>query len=147
MTVPSTFQLQPAFQGRRPHLDIVIDRRSLRAHLARRLGTPPAQISPLSWPEAGQAVQRTAFQKFLLEAPPDFLDGRVAILVCEECSDLGCGAYSARIERDGAFVYWRDIGYQNSYDPHSLDLALADRVPTFIFAWPAYAAELRRYMP
>ena len=50
-------------------------------------------------------------------------------------------------ERDGAFVSWRDIGYQNNYDPHSLDLTLAERVPTFVFGWPAYEAELRRYMP
>jgi hypothetical protein len=72
-------------------------------------------ISPLGWflPEHHQK----AVDKLLLEQPADFPDGRRSIFVCAECGDLGCGALSAIVEKDGNRIVWRDFLYQNDYDP------------------------------
>lgn len=72
-------------------------------------------ISPLGWflPEHHQKAVAT----LILEAPADFPDGRRSILVCGECGDLGCGALSAFVEREGDRIVWRDFLYQNNYDP------------------------------
>lgn len=40
-----------------------------------------------------------------------FPDGRAAVLVCNECGDLECGALSVRVTRE-ATVHWSDFGWQ-----------------------------------
>lgn len=42
----------------------------------------------------------------------DFPDGRAAVLVCQECGDLECGALSVSITREAATVRWSDFGWQ-----------------------------------
>ena len=41
-----------------------------------------------------------------------FPDGRAAILVCQECGDLECGALSARVTRGVSTVHWSHFGWQ-----------------------------------
>jgi hypothetical protein len=40
----------------------------------------------------------------------------VALFVCPECGDLGCGAVSARIRRAGRSIIWEEIGWQTNYE-------------------------------
>lgn len=51
----------------------------------------------------------------------EFPDGRAAILVCEQCGDLECGALSARIDLHDGIVRWTDFGWQvpsqDGFDP------------------------------
>lgn len=57
----------------------------------------------------------------------EFPDGRAAILVCNLCGDLECGALSARITRHDTTVAWTDFGWQipreDGYDPIDVPLA------------------------
>ena len=64
---------------------------------------------------------------------------------CSECGDSGWGAYSALFKREGRFLTWSSFGFQNDYDPQSLELAQYELIPTFSFDWKQYEAELRRY--
>ena len=53
---------------------------------------------------------------------PDSESGRVLLYICPECGDIGCGAYSAYIERSGDTFIWRDFAYENGYeDPTPVD--------------------------
>ena len=71
-------------------------------------------ISPLGWQNDGE--NRKAVDRFLRRAESDFPGNRTSIFICPECGDLGCGAVSAVIEREGGDIIWRDFGYQNNYD-------------------------------
>ena len=63
----------------------------------------------------------------------EFPDGRAAILVCEQCGDLECGALSARIDIGDGVVHWADFGWQvpseDGFDwiETRLQLAFAER--------------------
>lgn len=47
-----------------------------------------------------------------LEGAGDFPDGRAAVLVCQECGDLECGALSVDVTRESTTVRWSDFGWQ-----------------------------------
>lgn len=47
---------------------------------------------------------------------PDFPSGRTALLVCELCSDFGCGALAARVSADAASVTWSDFAWEVDYE-------------------------------
>lgn len=42
----------------------------------------------------------------------EFPDGRVGVLVCEQCGDLECGALSAEVQIADGVVRWKDFGWQ-----------------------------------
>jgi hypothetical protein len=50
---------------------------------------------------------------------PGLGPGRVALLVCGECGDLGCGAVTASLQLDWDFVSWTDFSWENSYEEPS----------------------------
>ena len=53
---------------------------------------------------------------------PDSESGRVALYVCPECGDIGCGAYSVRVEKTRFGYIWRDFAYENGYEePRTID--------------------------
>lgn len=47
-----------------------------------------------------------------LEGAGGFPDGRAAVLVCQECGDLECGALSVEVTRNLTTVRWSDFGWQ-----------------------------------
>ena len=57
-----------------------------------------------------------ATERLCLRASPDTNSGRVTIYVCPECGDIGCGAYSVRVSRDGVDFIWSDFAYENGYE-------------------------------
>ncbi len=95
-------------QTPRRFLDFVIDGESLYEKIG-------DLISPLGWGSAEET--RNAVDRFLQRAAADFPNDRTSIYVCPECGDLGCGAVSAVIEKEGDDIIWRDFGYENNYDP------------------------------
>jgi len=81
----------------------------------------------------------------LLGAPaPPQMQGRIAVYVCAECGDLGCGALTAVVEAEGDRVVWRDFGYQNDYEAFDQD-AVFTGVGPFTFDRDDYSAVLRRF--
>jgi hypothetical protein len=129
-------RLQWKSGAERPILDIVVDGRPLLELFAGRRGLPPDLVSPLGW--GVEAHQAHTIRRFLLEASGDLPGNRNSVLVCRECGDLGCGAYSARFERRGDVVTWSEFGFQNSYEPTSLILESGSRVPALTFDWVEY---------
>ncbi len=63
--------------------------------------------------------------------------GRVPLLVCGECGDIGCGAVGAFIDVGPTAVTWSGFAYENNYEP-------ADTTPyeigSLTFARAAYLA-------
>ena len=53
---------------------------------------------------------------------PDLKNGRVPILICPECADLGCGAVTCKIQRLGDILEFTEIGFQNNYEDNVCEL-------------------------
>jgi len=86
------------------------------------LGWPDADfITPLGW--GAVEVQRSAIANFLSCQKPSHSNGRCPLYICPECADFGCGAVTARVEREGDFIVWRDFAFENGYEePRLYDL-------------------------
>ncbi len=78
--------------------------------------------------------------RHLLDSPDPglALDGRVALLVCSECGDIGCGALFVRITLEEDRVVWSDFLYANDYDPESEE----PKEGRYVFDRLAYEGEL-----
>ncbi len=117
----SSLQLTPALRPgeslgsvtktERRFFDFVVDGVSLHSIC---LAKGYDEVGCLGW--GGQAIHSEAGARLLAEVPGDFADGRVALFVCPECGDLGCGAVSARIRRDGQSILWEEFGWQTNYE-------------------------------
>ena len=66
------------------------------------------------WP--GGFLDRQA-RRLLGQEPAELDDGRLALYVCPECGDLGCGAVTVTVRRTANEVVWADPGWQTDYDP------------------------------
>ena len=129
------------------YFEILIDGKSLAGYFAGPLGSVPDLISPLGPVESDLAeYYRDQFSRFLLEKEPDFPNGRNSILICPLCGDLACGAYTAKFQKGNDLICWTEFGYENNYDPESVELDAYKEIPAFVFAWDAYEAELRRHI-
>lgn len=81
----------------------------------------------------------------LLGAEPEpSLGGRIALYVCAECGDLGCGAVTALVEVTDETAVWRDFGYQNDYEPFDQDSVFSGVGP-FTFDRTSYTRVLEEF--
>lgn len=134
-------------RARREFLDFDIDGQSLRDALHTRADTPITadlvSVLVTNWP-AGFPTEE--LETLLGQRPGPFPGRRVALYVCPECGDYGCGAVTAVLERDSEEIVWRDLGWQTDYDP-AVDLDLYRDLGSYRFdAW-AYEACLRDLNP
>jgi len=102
-----------------PRFDIFVDGRRLAEHFVGRRGAHPGNVVPLGWGTADRDVERQTIEQLLGLAPSRLASGRIAILVCEQCGDIGCGALAVRIARRDGVVTWTDWAYENGYEPAS----------------------------
>ncbi len=84
-----------------------------------------------------------AFERILLKKPPDLPDNRNSIFACP-CGDLGCGAISAVIRRDGMLVHWESLGVSNDLGIDDGSPWLFDRPSSFSFDWQQYCDAVRQ---
>lgn len=134
--------------------DWTVDGVTLRRLVAERSGWPedaglPGEHPPLRadgfWPRL--AVEN--LRNLLGEGPGDFDDGRVVLLYCAACADLGCGALSAWLVLSGEVVEWRDVAWQDELQPEGEGGAFDaerdgfDPPMSFRFAREPYVALLR----
>lgn len=61
-------------------------------------------------------LQKQKHLQLLCQAPPDTTSGRIMLYVCPECADLGCGAYTLRIDKENGHYKWFDFAYENGYE-------------------------------
>jgi hypothetical protein len=40
----------------------------------------------------------------------------MAIYICPECGDIGCGAYCCKIEKINGMYIWKDFSYENNFE-------------------------------
>ena len=66
------------------------------------------KVTPFGW--GTTPTQLEAIDRLLTLAPGDLPGGRVSLLVCHVCGDLGCRAVGATVERRWDLVSWRDLG-------------------------------------
>ncbi|GAB2817548.1 oxidoreductase [Streptomyces daliensis] len=136
-----------AYQAHRDFLDFVVDGRPLLS----RLDDVDA-VSPLA-ADLGPTVFTAHVRSLLLESEAPLDGGRHVLYGCPECEDLGCGAVTAVIEREGdgedggedAAVVWRDFAWQTDV---KVDLE-RDGYPgigPFRFRAREYRAELERLL-
>jgi|JI10StandDraft_1071094.scaffolds.fasta_scaffold34776_5 hypothetical protein len=69
---------------------------------------------------------------------------RVAILVCPECGDLGCGGITFDLARTGDKVLWSNFGYENSFDESRNDFEKYKDVGPFEFEIARYIEVIER---
>ncbi|MEU6818519.1 oxidoreductase [Streptomyces sp. NPDC046860] len=142
----ATFGLEPAtrvgavladggHQVHRDFVDFVVDGRPLLLRLS-----DLDAVSPLALDLPPGALDARV-RDLLLESEPPLPGGRFVLYDCPECADLGCGAVTAVIERDGEDFRWRDFAWQTG---EQVDLERDGYHGTgpFRFHGPAYRAAL-----
>ncbi len=77
-----------------------------------------------------------------MQGAPDLPDGRTSILVCSQCGDLGCGAVSAVIAREGSDVVWSDLRIADNLGIDDQSPLLFKKVTSFRFLWDDYVRAL-----
>lgn len=102
--------------------DFLVNGHSLLEMLDKLSGSKDGQPSDLigsfvvGYPEHNQQKR----DQLLLAAQPDTESGRIMLYICPECGDLGCGAYTVRVEKTGNHYTWNDFAYENGYEPPHL---------------------------
>ncbi|MGA5321223.1 oxidoreductase [Streptomyces seoulensis] len=144
--VYATFGLEPAtrvgavladggYQVHRDFVDFVVDGSPLLFRLA-----DLDAVSPLA-SDLPPAVLDAQVRALLLEDEPPLPGGRFVLYGCPECADLGCGAVTVVIERDGDDYRWRDFAWQTG-EHVDLDRDGYHGTGPFRFHGPAYRAAL-----
>lgn len=89
----------------------------------------------------GDTTQNAAtVARLMTEGLPDTKSGRVIIYTCPECKDIGCGAYSAKIQRTEKNYIWREFAYENGYE----DPVPIKDIGPFYFEKTQYESEIHR---
>jgi hypothetical protein len=87
--------------------DFVVEGESVRREVSADL------VGVLGWSES---LDVQAVAKLLGKAPADFPPNRVALYICPECGDLGCGALTAAVTFEPGAVVWSDLAWENGLD-------------------------------
>ena len=98
--------------------EFVLDGGFLLDHCERAMKRTYDVVSPIGCTLPDYQVSFA--ERLLLRQPAVLPSGRRELLVCSECADLGCGCISADVSSEGDYFVWRDIGYENDYDPEML---------------------------
>jgi len=81
-------------------------------------------------------------------ASREVADHRVALFVCPECADLGCGAITVSIERVGDVVRWSRFAYQTNYEygngTNDDNFEAYVSIGPFRFDWDSYRSVIDR---
>jgi len=143
MEALNTIALAPATRGKLTYLEIEVDRVPLARYFTGRLGAHPTLLSPLGWSSAPADVKAGIAEQLLAREPSALESGRVPVLVCEECGDVGCGAFTVRILREGDTVRWTDWAYENGREPAEPVEEWPTRPGDFLFELDSYEQAIR----
>jgi hypothetical protein len=130
-------------RGKATYFDIEVDGKRLAEHFADRHGAHPSQLSPLGWNSANETYRAKVVAQLLAERPSELKSGRVPVLVCEECGDVRCGAFTVQVVREGEHIKWTDWAFENGSDP-AQEMIWPTRPGDLIFERNAYEIEIRK---
>jgi hypothetical protein len=125
-----------ASKSERHFLDFVIGGESLWEKVGKPLDAVSVICFELSREETIEAVNRLLLTEKAI-IPRD----RRALFICSECGDIGCGAVTAFVLRDGQSVVWRDFGYENDYE-EDMRLDKYKQIGPYMFDWKEYESAL-----
>jgi hypothetical protein len=123
-------------KSERHFLDFVIDGESLWG----KVGKPLDAVSVICF-EFSRDETIAAVNRLLLTEKAIIPRDRRALFICSECGDIGCGAVTAFVVRDGQSVVWRDFGYENDYE-ENMRLDEYKQVGPYMFDWKEYESVL-----
>lgn len=139
----NTFQTVKAKNGNIDYFEILVDGKPLAQHFVGRSGAHPSEISPLGWVTADKSHQVETVEEFLSGNSTQLESGRVPVLVCDHCGDIGCGAITVRISRVGDLIKLSDWNRETNYEP-PYGLEWPEQPKEFVFDCLKYEAELRK---
>ena len=119
------------FKSERHFLDFVIDGESLWEKVGKPRDTVSVICFDYSREETVQAVNRLPLTEKSV-VPGD----RRPLFICSECGDIGCGAVTAFLVREGESIVWKDFGFRAT---HLMTLAAKQIVSTFYGQSPRYS--------
>ena len=135
--------LKPATWKDRKYLEIEVDGKLLAHYFAGGSGAHPSQLSAVGWSSSSTRVVDTVVAQLLGNERSVLESGRVPVLVCEECGDIGCGAFAVRVSFAEAVVRWSDWAYENGRES-AQQVELPTQPDDFEFDRHVYENELRR---
>ena len=122
----------------RHHYDFVVDGVSLHQLTgADKLGL----VGLLGWLD--RHVDLRLLASLQLEQPTDVDGNRQSLFVCHMCADIGCGAITAEIAKDGDSFIWRDFRFEDNYDSEQSDSESYQSVGPCVFEAEQYRAALK----
>jgi hypothetical protein len=125
-------------------LDFLIDGESMHEMLP-----APDAVRDGCLGNGGYQRHEPLVKRMLLEIPSDLETGRVALYVCPQCGDIGCGAVTAVIEQTDEFFIWKDFGYEKNWamrdDEPLFDLSGYENIGPFYFDKQQYREALTRW--
>jgi len=125
-------------KSERHFLDFVVDGKSLWEALGKRHDMVSIFCAEYSSDETAKAVGR-----LLLNVNADLPNDRRSFFLCSECGDLGCGAITAVVVRQGETFTRKAFGYENNYED-KVSLDEYSTVGPFTFDATAYAHTLKQ---
>lgn len=100
----------------RKYIDFIVSGQSL----GQLFGLPNFDfIGTFGWSD-NKEYENKQIDEFLGLVKPELETGRTCLYVCPECGDIGCGAFTAKIEVIDTNVIWSDFGYENDYKEPNL---------------------------
>lgn len=142
----NSFALKPAMSKDRSYIEIEIDGKRLAHHFVGRQGAHPSQLSAVGWYSRSKAGTDAVVAQLLGQQRSTLQSGRVPLLMCEECGDIGCGALAVRISVETDRVQWSDWAYENGREP-AQPVEWPTKPDDFVFDRPLYENELRKVFP
>ena len=129
-------------RSRRSFVEFVVDGEPLAGRLDDAIqGMDLVPVLVLDWPAGFPAED---YQRLTGETASTPQGDRVALYICPECGDIGCGAITAAIEQRVDTVVWRDFRYQTNFDRVDADDVLPD-VDPIVFDRDAYLEVLTEF--
>jgi len=119
-------------KSERRFLDFIINGQSLWG----RVGKPKDSVSVFCYEYSRAETIKAAYRLLLTERaviPGD----RRSLFICSECGDIGCGAVTVSVAREGRSAVWKDFGYENDYE-ENIQLDEYKEIGPYTFDWGQY---------
>ena len=124
------------FKSQRHFLDFVVDGESLWE----KIGKPRDSVSVICFEYSHEETVK-AINRLLLTERAVIPADRRPLFICSECGDIGCGAITAFVVKEGQSIVWKDFGFENDYE-ENIRLDEFRHIGPYTFDWKEYESVL-----